>query len=189
MLTTKEKYKGEERVITTRKTRDSMTTNSTTGKILTHWDDVLKLIVNTRKSNEDKIEFVLWNNGNSHGLDMIGKQQETHIFNSCAFEMVKNLFIRNLAFEKIDCLSLKKKRGMYQASYSVNYNSFIKKYTYVSCDVDNLKDFFSTVEEIVTYDSMVPNKELYRITNEAKQDIKTYKKNLLLPIQNYKARK
>lgn len=141
-------YKAEERKVSITKTKNSLLT--TTEKIgdISSWDEVDNIIRRVAMHNGTPVDFTLWHLGTHTGITISSKQNKTVLINECDFEIVKNLFIRDLMLEDVERLTIVKNNQLLKAKYKVDGNNKIKNYIYEPCDANNLSAFLTSVVDI-----------------------------------------
>lgn len=141
-------YKAEARKVSITKTKNSLLTTSEKIGDISSWGEVGTVIHRVAANSEIPVDFTLWHTGTHSGITISSKQDKIVLMNQCDFEIVKNLFIRDLMLENVERLTIVKNNQLLKAKYKVNGNNKIKNYIYEPCDVNNLSAFLTSVVDI-----------------------------------------
>lgn len=145
METEENKYIGEKRKTYVEQTKLSISTHSEKIGDVLGWDEVKNLVRRTVIESDEQVSFMLWNNGVNNGITIVSEKENIAIYSKCDFKIVKNLFIRELAKEQVDKLTIVRNRGIYRATYKTNDTAMVKNYIYAPCDSNDLSHFLESV--------------------------------------------
>lgn len=184
----KSDYQGKVIGVDVEKTKYSTTTKTKEIRTLEYWDEVEGIAEKTFKAFHNN-DFVLWHDGSMHGINIHVGKNGTMIKNTCDFSIVRHLFIESMFLEKIDKLLLIKNKDVYKAKFIVRDSEYINSFTYIPCDLNNLRDFLMCVRKEAADNKSLSCENLVDIADKAtKLDMKSFKKSLFLPVRYYKWR-